>query len=53
MRAFVIGNVALDEAVTVDDLPAFGASIHGKAGQTDLGGKGANQAIVLGRAGLS
>ncbi|MCU0902103.1 MAG: ribokinase [Cypionkella sp.] len=52
MRAFVIGNVALDEAVTVDDLPAFGASIHGQAGQTDLGGKGANQAIVLGRAGV-
>lgn len=53
MRAFVIGNVALDEAVTIEDLPAFGASIHGLAGQTDLGGKGANQAIVLGRSGLS
>ena len=52
MRAFVIGNVALDEAVTVDDLPAFGASIHAQAGAIDLGGKGANQAIVLGRAGL-
>ncbi len=52
MRAFVIGNVALDEAVTVADLPAFGSSIHGQAGQTDLGGKGANQAIVLGRSGL-
>lgn len=52
MRAFVIGNVALDEAVTVADLPAFGASIHGHAGQIDLGGKGANQAIMLGRSGL-
>ncbi|MFZ1511544.1 MAG: ribokinase [Tabrizicola sp.] len=52
MRAFVIGNVALDEAVTVADLPAFGASIHGKAGQIDLGGKGANQAIMLARSGL-
>lgn len=52
MRAFVIGNVALDEAVTVDDLPAFGASIHAQAGGVDLGGKGANQAIVLGRAGV-
>ena len=52
MRAFVIGNVALDEAVTVQGLPAFGASIHGQAGRTDLGGKGANQAIILGRAGL-
>lgn len=52
MRAFVIGNVALDGAVTVADLPAFGASIHGVAGAIDLGGKGANQAIMLGRAGL-
>ncbi len=52
MRAFVIGNVALDETLAVDDLPACGASIHGQAGRVDLGGKGANQAIVLGRAGL-
>ena len=52
MRAFVIGNVALDETVTVADLPAPGASIHGLAGPRGLGGKGANQAIVLGRAGL-
>ncbi len=53
MRAFVIGNVALDEAVTVAEPPTFGASIHAEAGEVDLGGKGANQAIVLGRAGLS
>ncbi len=52
MRAFVIGNVALDETLNVADLPARGASIHGQASQSDLGGKGANQAIVLGRAGL-
>lgn len=52
MRAFVIGNVALDEAVTVAEPPTFGASIHAEAGAIDLGGKGANQAIVLGRAGL-
>lgn len=52
MRAFVIGNVALDEAMTVAEPPAFGASIHAEAAGVDLGGKGANQAIVLGRAGL-
>lgn len=52
MRAFVIGNVALDETLTVADLPTRGASIHGQAAKIDLGGKGANQAIVLGRAGL-
>jgi ribokinase len=53
MRAFVIGNVALDETVAVDDLPLHGTSIHGQAGPGDLGGKGANQAIVLGRAGVA
>jgi ribokinase len=52
MRAFVIGNIALDETVMVADLPAPGASIHGLAGLRDLGGKWANQAIVLGRTGL-
>jgi ribokinase len=53
MRAFVVGNVALDETFAVDDLPCLGQSIHGRAAKTDLGGKGANQAIVLGRAGLA
>ncbi len=52
MRAFVIGNVALDEAMTVAEPPTFGASIHAQAVGIDLGGKGANQAIVLGRAGV-
>jgi len=52
MRTFVIGNVALDETLTVADLPTRGASIHGQAAKIDLGGKGANQAILLGRAGL-
>ena len=52
MRAWVIGNVALDETVAVANLPTPGASIHGRAMARDLGGKGANQAIVLGRAGL-
>ncbi len=53
MRAFVIGNVALDETLMVEDLPVHGTSIHGHAGAPDLGGKGANQAVVLGRAGLA
>ena len=52
MRAFVIGNVALDETISVAGLPAPGASIHGRSLAQDLGGKGANQAIVLGRAGV-
>ncbi|HBF28931.1 ribokinase [Rhizobium sp.] len=52
MRAFVIGNVAIDEIMSVPAMPEAGASIFGQQQSTDLGGKGANQAIVLGRAGL-
>jgi ribokinase len=52
MRAFVVGNIALDETIRVADLPSPGASIHGQEISRDLGGKGANQAIVLGRAGV-
>ena len=53
VRGFVIGNVALDETISVAALPAPGSSIHGRMLAQDLGGKGANQAIVLGRAGVS
>jgi ribokinase len=53
MRAHVIGNVALDETIRVEDLPVPGASILGVELSRDLGGKGANQAVVLGRAGFS
>ena len=52
MRAFVIGNAALDETILVAALPTPGASVHGTALSRDLGGKGANQAIVLARAGI-
>jgi ribokinase len=52
MRAHVIGNVALDETIRVDALPKPGASILGVELSRDLGGKGANQAVVLGRAGI-
>ena len=53
MRAHVIGNVALDETIRVEDLPKPGASILGIELSRDLGGKGANQAVVLGRAGIA
>lgn len=52
MRATVIGNVAIDEIMSVPTMPEAGASIFGRQTSVDLGGKGANQAIVLGRAGL-
>lgn len=52
MRAYVIGNVTMDESIVVDQLPSVGASIFGRHGSSDLGGKGANQAIIMARCGL-
>lgn len=53
MRAYVIGNVAIDETISVLSMPEAGASILGREETRDLGGKGANQAVVMGRTGLS
>lgn len=53
MKAHVIGNAALDETIAIADFPMPGASIFGKALAQDLGGKGVNQAVSLGRAGLA
>ena len=52
MRAHVIGNVAMDETIAVASMPEAGASILGREETRDLGGKGANQAVVMGRSGL-
>ncbi|MCZ4431785.1 ribokinase [Agrobacterium sp. SOY23] len=52
MRAFVIGNIALDETYSIAALPAAGASIFGEQASRSLGGKGCNQAIVLSRCGV-
>lgn len=52
MNVHVIGNVAIDETIRVDQWPAAGASILGSHGSSDLGGKGANQAVVMARCGL-
>ncbi|SDZ57082.1 ribokinase [Jannaschia faecimaris] len=53
MRAFVVGNIALDETFAVDALPKEGESIFGTRRSSDLGGKGANQAVMLARCGTS
>ncbi|MBN8954234.1 MULTISPECIES: PfkB family carbohydrate kinase [unclassified Rhizobium] len=53
MRAYVIGNVAVDETISVLSMPEAGASILGREETRDLGGKGANQAVVMGRTGLA
>lgn len=52
MRAFVIGNIALDETYSISALPEAGASIFGAQASRSLGGKGCNQAIVLARCGV-
>lgn len=52
MKAFVVGNIAVDQTFAVNRLPAEGESIFGRKISTDLGGKGANQAIVLARSGI-
>lgn len=53
MQLFVVGNTGVDETFMISELPAKGASIHGVKLHQDLGGKGANQAIILSRCGIS
>lgn len=52
MRIYVAGNIVVDETWSISDLPQKGASIHGVKTSQDIGGKGANQAIVISRCGI-
>ncbi|WP_153769955.1 ribokinase [Labrenzia sp. CE80] len=52
MRAFVIGNTAIDETISVEGRPGPGVSMLGRIVSRDLGGKGTNQAVVMARGGL-
>lgn len=52
MRAFVVGNIVIDETYAVDRIPGVGESVLGGKISGDLGGKATNQAIVLGRSGI-
>lgn len=47
----VIGNAAIDMVLRVDRFPRPGETIVGRSLAEDLGGKGANQAIVIARCG--
>lgn len=49
MHVFVVGNIGVDQTFLIDDLPEKGASILGRKITQDLGGKGANQAVILSR----
>lgn len=51
MRFIVLGNVTVDEAMAAPDWPAPGQTVVVGPPRRDLGGKGANQALVLKRAG--
>ncbi|OON41652.1 ribokinase [Izhakiella australiensis] len=49
MHIFVVGNIAVDETWTIDDLPEKGSSIFGNKTSQQPGGKGANQAVIFSR----
>ncbi|WP_142502790.1 PfkB family carbohydrate kinase [Klebsiella sp. 2680] len=52
MHIYVVGNITVDEIWRCALLPQKGESLHGEKTAQDIGGKGANQAIVLSRCGL-
>ncbi len=52
MRVYVTGNITVDETWSIPDIPKKGTSIHGVKVSQDIGGKGANQAIILSRCGI-
>jgi ribokinase len=47
----VIGNAAVDTVIRLDCLPRPGETIVARGAADDLGGKGANQAVVVARCG--
>ncbi|MBK0034046.1 ribokinase [Erwinia sp. S43] len=52
MRVYVTGNITVDETWSIADIPQKGSSVHGIKVSQDIGGKGANQAIILSRCGI-
>jgi ribokinase len=52
-QAIVIGNATIDETFALAALPRTGESVLAAPPTRDLGGKGANQALLLARAGLA
>lgn len=49
----VVGSINVDITVVADRVPEVGETITGTALRTGLGGKGANQAVAVARAGAS
>ena len=48
----VIGNAAIDSVIRLERLPVAGETLVAESAAEDLGGKGANQAIVIARCGV-
>ncbi|XBS70044.1 PfkB family carbohydrate kinase [Acerihabitans sp. KWT182] len=53
MHVYVVGNIVVDQTYLIDELPEKGASILGQKISQDLGGKGANQAVILARSAIN
>lgn len=53
MKVFVVGNIVADQTYSVGRLPNEGESVLGRKISVDLGGKGANQSIILARSDIS
>ena len=48
----MIGNAAIDSVIRLERLPLAGETLVAESAAEDLGGKGANQAIVIARCGV-
>lgn len=51
-RTYVVGNATIDESFAVSALPHEGESVLAQRTAVGLGGKGANQAVVMARCGV-
>lgn len=52
-KVLVVGSINVDYVIGTDRLPLLGETIVGKGFSMNFGGKGANQAVALARAGCS
>ncbi|MBO5110992.1 MAG: ribokinase [Clostridia bacterium] len=52
-KVLVVGSINVDYVIGTDRLPVLGETIVGKGFSMNFGGKGANQAVALARAGCS
>lgn len=53
MKIAVVGSINIDQSVETDRIPRKGETIAGQSLQYTPGGKGANQAVAMGRLGAS